>query len=446
MLKYALITLFVWTHAVLAAGPVIEVDRPQVNIRADATVQSVRIAVLKEGKRVERIAQKDEWNQIRLPDGRLGWLHGNLVKEIWTVTGQRVRVRTAGSTEAPTAAIVDQGSELALIGRAGRWLEVEMLSGDRGWIWKELVRPLELIGTTDVEVSKNEAQIVAVAPDDTVVQDDEATVSNSLPEGSILNPYAEGLQRIGDGDYAGALVAFEQVLVDDPGHIRALLHAARAHHELGQYDAGIEKLYRAVGQGEGHRELAKMYRAIGLPDSAAKYNALARGVGLTQLADGDVEQTQKEGSEAWIWSVLAGVAAVLCLGFIFLFVRGLRRMKQGVVAETPRSKFARAVEKARPQDMSKGGGEEKALERQIEQKRSALRASIDAFNPSSSSEQADENVFMDGLLGQVDTFRQALEAQDERAKMYAELVRLQTQKIEILEQELQLLRRRKRER
>ena len=95
MLKYALITLFVWSHAVLAAGPVIEVDRPEVNIRADATVQSVRIAVLDEGKRVERVAQKDEWNQIRLPDGRLGWLHGNLVREIWTVTGERVRVRTA---------------------------------------------------------------------------------------------------------------------------------------------------------------------------------------------------------------------------------------------------------------------------------------------------------------------------------------------------------------
>ena len=77
MLKAALISLSLWIHAALAAGPVLEVDRPQVNIRADATVQSVRIAVLQEGERVERVAQKDEWNQIRLPDGRLGWLHGN---------------------------------------------------------------------------------------------------------------------------------------------------------------------------------------------------------------------------------------------------------------------------------------------------------------------------------------------------------------------------------
>ena len=442
MLKGALISLSLWAHATLAAGPVLEVDRPQVNIRADATVQSVRIAVLQEGKRVERVAQKDEWNQIRLPDGRLGWLHSNLVREIWTVTGERVRVRTSGSTEAPTAAIVEQGSELALIGRAGRWFEVEMLSGERGWIWRELVKPLEIIDSNDGEPSEKEAQIVAVVREDTVALDEQDAVSEPLPEGSILNPYAEGLQREGDGDYAGALVAFEQVLVDDAGHLRALLHAARAHRELGQYDAGIEKLYRAVAQGEGHRELAEMYRAVGLPDSAAKYDALARGEAWIQPSDREVEQAQGEESEAWIWAVVAGVAAVLCLGFALLIVRALRRKKEGTTAETPRSKFARAVEKARPQQVSNGGGEEKALERQIEEKRSALRASAAAF--ATSRDPADEDALMDGLLGQVDAFRQALEAQDDRAKVYAELVRLQTQKIEVLEQQLQLLRRRKR--
>ena len=279
--------------------------------------------------------------------------------------------------------------------------------------------------------------------EDTVALDEQDAVSEPLPEGSILNPYAEGLQREGDGDYAGALVAFEQVLVDDAGHLRALLHAARAHRELGQYDAGIEKLYRAVAQGEGHRELAEMYRAVGLPDSAAKYDALARGEAWIQPSDrGEVEQAQGEEPEAWIGAVVAGVAAVFCLGFMLLIVRALRRKKEGTTAETPRSKFARAVEKARPQQVFNGGGEEKALERQIEEKRSALRASAAAFAPS--GEPADEDALMDGLLGQVDAFRRALEAQDDRAKVYAELVRLQTQKIEVLEQQLQLLRRRKR--
>jgi hypothetical protein len=316
------------------------------------------------------------------------------------------------------------------------------MSGERGWIWRELVKPLEIMDSNDGEPIEKEAQIVAVVREDTVALDEQDAVSEPLPEGSILNPYAEGLQREGDGDYAGALVAFEQVLVDDAGHLRALLHAARAHRELGQYDAGIEKLYRAVAQGEGHRELAEMYRAVGLPDSAAKYDALARGEAWIQPSDREVEQAEGEESEAWIWAVVAGVAAVLCLGFALLTVRALRRKKEGTTAETPRSKFARAVEKARPQQVSNGGGEEKALERQIEEKRSALRASAAAFAPS--GDPADEDALMDGLLGQVDAFRQALEAQDDRAKVYAELVRLQNQKIEVLEQQLQLLRRRKR--
>ena len=51
-----------------------------------------------EGKRVERVAQKDEWNQIRLP--MEGWAGCTAIwSEIWTVTGERVRVRTAGSTD-----------------------------------------------------------------------------------------------------------------------------------------------------------------------------------------------------------------------------------------------------------------------------------------------------------------------------------------------------------
>ena len=112
--------------------------------------------------------------------------------------------------------------------------------------------------------------------EDTVALDEQDAISEPLAEGSILNPYAEGLQREGDGDYAGALVAFEQVLVDDAGHLRALLHAARAHRELGQYDAGIEKLYRAVAQGEGHRELAEI-QGRWVAGQCCKYDALARG-------------------------------------------------------------------------------------------------------------------------------------------------------------------------
>ena len=53
-----------------------------------------------------------------------------------------------------------------------------------------------------------------------------------------------------------------------------------------------------------------------------------------------------------------------------------------------------------------------------------------------------EDAQMEQILGQVETLRGALEAQDERAHIYADIVRLQNAKIKAIEQELDLLRRR----
>ena len=58
------------------------------------------------------------------------------------------------------------------------------------------------------------------------------------------NPYAEGLQPAIAGNYQGALASFEQVLEQDPQHLNALFNAARAHRQLGQTQAALQKLYR----------------------------------------------------------------------------------------------------------------------------------------------------------------------------------------------------------
>ena len=49
---------------------------------------------------------------------------------------------------------------------------------------------------------------------------------------------------------------------------------------------------------------------------------------------------------------------------------------------------------------------------------------------------------MEQVLGQVAALRKALEAQDERADIYADIVRLQNAKIDAMERELAMLRRR----
>ena len=49
---------------------------------------------------------------------------------------------------------------------------------------------------------------------------------------------------------------------------------------------------------------------------------------------------------------------------------------------------------------------------------------------------------MEKVLEHVDTLRKALEAQDERALIYADIVSLQNAKIETMGRELELLRKR----
>ena len=50
------------------------------------------------------------------------------------------------------------------------------------------------MGSNDGEPSEKEAQVVAVVREDTVALDERDAVSEPLPDGSILNPHAEGLR------------------------------------------------------------------------------------------------------------------------------------------------------------------------------------------------------------------------------------------------------------
>ena len=60
----------------------IQADRPKVRVRADATVQSPQIAVLKAGEVVEKVGRKDEWYEVILPNGTSGWVNSFLMLNI----------------------------------------------------------------------------------------------------------------------------------------------------------------------------------------------------------------------------------------------------------------------------------------------------------------------------------------------------------------------------
>ena len=269
------------------------------------------------------------------------------------------------------------------------------------------------------------------------------------------NIYAEGLQHAAAGEHLLALDLFNDVLDTKPDHLDALIHAARAHKHLGVYDRALDRLYQAMTLGEGRRDiyvtLAEVYRLGGVPDSSAKYLALFRGEKWekpqTVGQDERPEQEDDMPLGAW-WIYSAGFVGALLLlagGWVVVRLRRPRAVKlakegkeQG--AKAAKGKFAKEMRQSRGTGTS-GSGEEVELERQIQEKRADLRQSSAAFlGPNAFGEG--EDAHMEQIMGQVETLRGALEAQDERAHIYADIVRLQNAKIEAMEQELELLRRR----
>ena len=475
------------------ADPILSIDRDQVNIRADATVRARRVTVLYRGDQVEEIRRHNEWVQVRMTDGRRGWVHGSLVRERLVVEGQGVRVRSGASSQSSSVTMLYRGQEVEGLGRRGSWLEVRLRDGRVGWVHGQYVRSktrADLSALTPQSPSLPKAETAPVqavpmpaapeaTPDtrDAVAETGPAATVGDDPSRHTVDPvaeaspaedadgsgedqevrrnsYAEGLQYEASGEHSAALKSFERVLEGDPGNISALSHAAQAHRQLGQYEQALEKLYHALEQSGGRKDvyltLGEVYRVSGEPDSAAKYNDLYWG---RQVSPSEPETSvQHEEPERQLPVVRLALAGLLLVALIGLGTWWALRKGKG--PSPPRStgkprserKFERTLER---EDAQVRGGrisseEERELDGQIEEKWRALRESSHTFAGTSQPAQVEEGGVEDGqlnrILDHVEALRQALDLQDDRAQIYADVVRLQNMKIEAMEEQLRLLR------
>ncbi|MEW6749543.1 MAG: SH3 domain-containing protein [Candidatus Latescibacterota bacterium] len=454
------------------AGPVLRMNRAQVNIRADATSQSALVAVLHAGEEAERTGARNEWLGVRLIDGRRGWVHSSLVQEVLVVTAQSVRIRAGASTAAPVVGAAAAGDELVQVQALGEWVEVGLPGGDNGWVARRHVRPKEsgeLASSRGrrraapvVEEGEDEAAL-ARAPEGAEEAEMAAPVRPAEPSlavagGVRASPYARGLELAVDGDFAGALACFEQVLAADPNNLNALVNAAKAHRQLGEYAEAAEKLQQALAVGPGRREamrdLADVYGLANQPDSAAKYEALSRGetwIPVEEQARGlGTGPRMGEWPRATLWVYGAAAGAVLLAALLLLL--GLRRRRSEPApeeeegSERPRRRgFSRALQQSQAEGPPEGLLHAQTLERQIEAKKAQLRASSEAFLGTGGrgpalDPRATEERHLDRLLEQVDALRQALQMQEDRARLYAEVVQLQGLRLEAMSRELRLLR------
>ena len=444
---------------------IVAVDRDEVNIRADATVQSSRLAVLHRGDEVEELQRHNEWVQVRLADGRRGWVHSQLVQPRLIVVGQGVRVRAAASSQSVSLTMLYRGQEIGQIGVRGNWMEVRLSDGRTGWAYSQYLRPKTVadaraagtMAPPDAPVAEPEAPAApaaAVAPPQPVASGVSEGAANEVTEDDYAlvqrNPYAAGLQHEAAGEADLALERFEAVLATDPDNVNALYHAAKAHHKLEQLDQALGRLYRAVEISGGRKDLylalGEVYRVRGEADSVARYRALLRGERVPQPAATEPAE-EEEGGTLPVGKL--ALAAVLLLVLFGLGVWWVRRKPAATGPAGPdrgrrrsgSGRFERALDRE-GQSTEEGRAtpeEERELDRQIEDRWRELRQSADLFGAASDTASAEgEEENLNQLLDQVEALRRGLDLQDERARIYAEIVRLQNRKIESMREELRL--------
>ncbi|MEE2657352.1 MAG: SH3 domain-containing protein [Candidatus Latescibacterota bacterium] len=464
MMRVLMIALFHSLAAPLKADPMFIVDREQVNIREDATTQSRRISVLKRGEEVELLGRHQNWLQIRLPDGQIGWVHSQLMQERLLIVEQGVRIRSGPSTNDSPVTIVYRGQEVHRLRSRGGWTEVKLQDGRTGWVNDRFVR-----SKTSADAGSEVPAVKPVADSEESPEPQAETDAKSdsidIDEPVQRNPYAEGLQHEAGGDYERALKSFEEVLIAEPANVNALFHAAQAHRHLGQLRQALTKLYRAQDLSGGRKDIYltmwEVYRLSEQPDSAAKYQALFRGRPIPSASagadggdsivdEGSAEEEADEGlGGPWLLLGLAGIG-LFALGGLAWWISVSSGddtdSKAQVSASTaPASKFSRMLG---TESSAAAGGEataeeEMALERQIEDRWRELRTSDQLFKAAVSAGGGGEAAEMKSLLDQIDELRSNMDAQGERAKVYADIVRLQNMKIEAMTEEIRRLRARK---
>jgi uncharacterized protein YraI len=444
---------------------VYEVDREQVNVRQDATTQSSRVAVLQRGEQVVEERRVGDWLAVRLPDGRPGWIHAQLLRPRLVVDGEGLRLRSGPSTGSTSVTLLYRGQEVARLGQRGDWTQVEIGDGRSGWLASRYVRP-KRSGDLQAERPAGAAPAAPAAvatpvepPADEPVADVAAVVQR--------DPYAEGLQHEAGGDHARALAAFLDVLEADPDQVNALVHAAQNHVSIGEPEEARLKLVRALqltgGRKDVYLTLGQIYRQQGQADSAAKYQALFRGETppVAPVRDSvavDVPSPVPEGTELddlptrsrdaeeggalfdsiWLPVGLAGLGllALAGVGWWVLSTSSHRTARGEAVASDPRFEKVMGEESRQARQGRATSEEEAELDRQIEARWRDLKESRAAFAAPPASAEG-----VDGVLDQVEGLRRTLEGQDERSKIYADIVRLQNMKIDAMTEEIRRLRR-----
>lgn len=404
------------------------VGADEVNVRDVNGIEGEVIAKVQRGERLKRLGSEGGWFHVALSDGREGWVNSryarpDVARESLVVTSSAIKLRRNPSMGAPEVTRAMQGDELKFLSERNNWYFVLTSDGQKAWVPKEFVA---FRSEKRGEAAPGGAQ-AAQAP-----QGEEAQRPDR---------FQEGLDLLKVGDQEGALGVFEALLREVPNH-------GGAHYEIGRILKGRGRAQEALGHFE--KALTGDPRH---PEAQFHIEEIRRGMASVPAGAG------AEARRSWWWGALladgaiaqlilwgGGVAALLFLAVLLWVYRRRRRAlaRGGVSVPQKRDRGFEATLRAAVEKRPLLRAIEEAERRQGETEEQ-IRKRFEAFGGVSveagAALELPETEPIQALLKKVEEIRQVVVEQEERARMYTDLIRLQNGKIEALNEEIEALKR-----
>lgn len=422
------------------------VNTPKVNVRSAPRIGSDTFVLkVPRGEQLKQIGERgkgsNKWYQVVLEDGRKVWIHSKYAKsEIARdllevkVTHARVRQRPTTAKDSKVIGFVKQGDMLTLIREQSRWYRAVLENGLQGWIHKNLVVRMP-IGPPDPDGKKVLSLTVPKH------KDEEAKIPTKEESDSPIDFFQQGLEFSAENRIDEAIGAFQKAVESSPEDGVVHFELALLLKEKGKKKESIAHFKKALKV----RPEAKFHIDAMINVRLDSTMSGTQGITGEGMKEGEAVSTWIDVFQKSATYLIPGVAVG---SVVFLLVLGLLLYRKRNKSIIERPSYLRRTQDTGFDSVLKYAVEKRPLLRAIEEaerKRvemdDALRQRFKNFD-----KQTQEGGSLpvgessETLLKRIDDLRKSIMNQEDRAKIYADLVVLQNEKLEALDEEIEALK------
>lgn len=391
----------------------------------------------REGDLLKFLEKKDfgnqgVWVRVERDDGSEAWISGRYLTQVIArdrliVEPTTLNVRNRASTRSEKIGSVKKGDVLGRVRKQDNWYLAELPDGKRGWVHGDMVR------------------LEPLAPEAPPEPEKEPEPAAPEPEPADVDPRQAAQQALDEGRTDDAIAAYQKALEIEPNN-------GVLHFELGKLLIEAEKPEQAVPHlrkaisGRPARPEAEFTLKKLLEDRTAAATPTPTPEAEVEDPLDDVEEgspIMEMISDNAIY--ILPVAAVGSLAFIGVLLVLYRR--RGIRSSGP--SFRRRKADGGFDDVLKYAVEKRPVIREIEEAEKKLSEMDEALAKRFASfQEKDEDgrprlppgESAERLLKRVDSLRKTIMNQEERARIYSDLVTLQNEKISALDDEIEALK------